>query len=97
MLSVEDLRFQYRSGPEILKGVSFTLEKGKFLAILGNNGAGKSTMLKCLNRIISPKRGKICMDEEDLLCMPTREVAKRIAFVSQTCLLYTSPSPRDTR
>lgn len=84
MLSVEDLRFQYRSGPEILKGVSFTLEKGKFLAILGNNGAGKSTMLKCLNRIISPKRGKICMDEEDLLCMPTREVAKRIAFVSQT-------------
>ena len=52
MLIVEDLKFSYRNGPEILRNISFSLEEGQFMAILGNNGAGKSTMLKCFNRIL---------------------------------------------
>ena len=78
MLNVENLSFHYRSGPEILRQVSFSLEEGQFLAILGNNGAGKSTMLKCFNQILRVEGG------EDLLTMTHREVARRVAFVSQT-------------
>lgn len=83
MLTVEHLKFSYRRGPEILRDVSFTLESGQFLAILGNNGAGKSTMLKCFNQILPPMEGSVTLDGEDLLAMPQREVAKRVAFVAQ--------------
>ena len=84
MLNVENLSFHYRNGPEILRQISFSLEDGQFLAILGNNGAGKSTMLKCFNQILRVEGGHVWMDGEDLLTMTHREVARRVAFVSQT-------------
>lgn len=84
MLSVENLTFRYRGGPEVLRDVSFTLEEGKFLAVLGNNGAGKSTMLKCFNQILQVGGGHVWMDGEDLLALSHREVARRVAFVSQS-------------
>lgn len=84
MLKVKNLKFRYPGGPQILKEIDFELEDGKFLAVLGNNGAGKSTMLKCFNRIIDPEEGSICLDGEEIRRMSMREVAKRIAFVAQT-------------
>lgn len=84
MLKVENLNFHYKSGPKVLDAVNFTLESFRFLAILGNNGAGKSTMLKCFNKILIPDSGRILMDEEDLTKMSVREIAKRVAFVAQT-------------
>lgn len=84
MLSVKSLKFRYRTGPEILDQVDFQLEPGHFVAVLGNNGAGKSTMLKCLNQILKPESGSVQLNEEDLLTMPHREIAKRIAFVAQS-------------
>ena len=84
MLNVENLSFRYRGGPEVLRDISFSLEDGKFLAILGNNGAGKSTMLKCFNQILQVGGGHVWMDGEDLLALSHREVARRVAFVSQS-------------
>lgn len=84
MLEIRDICFQYQNGPKVLKNIDFSLETGEFLAILGNNGAGKSTLLKCLNKILTPYRGCISMNGEEILEMPTKEVAKRIAFVAQT-------------
>lgn len=63
MLNVESLSFHYRSGTEVLRQISFSLEDGKFLAILGNNGAGKSTMLKCFNQILRVGGGHVWMDK----------------------------------
>ncbi|MEG1633028.1 MAG: ABC transporter ATP-binding protein [Oscillospiraceae bacterium] len=83
MLTVEALRFHYHHGPEILKQVGFSLDGGRFMAILGNNGAGKSTMLKCFNKILRADGGSVCLDGEDLLQMSNREVAQRSAFVAQ--------------
>lgn len=84
MLRVKDLKFHYQGGPQVLKEINFKLEDGKFLSVLGNNGAGKSTMLKCFNRIIDPEAGSISLDGEEIRRMSMREVAKRIAFVAQT-------------
>ena len=84
MIEIKDLRYHYQGGPEILKSISFRLEEGRFLAILGNNGAGKSTMLKCFNKIIFPDSGSVVMDGEEILNLSAKEVAKRIAFVAQT-------------
>ena len=83
MLNVENISFHYRGGPEVLRDISFSLEEGQFLAILGNNGAGKSTMLKCFNQILQVGGGHVWMDGEDLLALSHREVARRVAFVSQ--------------
>lgn len=84
MLKIKNLKFHYQDGAEVLKNIDFELEEGHFLAILGNNGAGKSTMLKCINRIIDPDGGDILLNGEEIRKLPVREVAKRIAFVAQT-------------
>ena len=58
MLSVENLAYHYKGRPAVLKDVNFNVNTGEFLAILGNNGVGKSTMLKCFNKILTPDDGK---------------------------------------
>lgn len=83
MLRVNDLNFHYRGGPQILKDIDFELEQGKILAILGNNGVGKSTMLKCFNKILTADGGQAFLNDEDLLEMTNREIAQRVAFVAQ--------------
>jgi len=84
MMQVKELSFHYKGGGELLKNIGFELEEGKFLAILGNNGVGKSTLLKCFNHILRPESGQVLLNGENLLSMSTRELAKRVAFVSQT-------------
>lgn len=84
MLKIENLHYHYRGGPTVLEDVSFAVNDGEFLAILGNNGVGKSTMLKCFNKILTPDSGKVLMDGDDLLAMSRREIAKRVAFVAQS-------------
>lgn len=62
-LEVKDLRIRYnKSGPEILKGISFSVEPDDFLAIIGPSGAGKSTLIRCINRLIEPTSGDIFFD-----------------------------------
>jgi len=84
MLEVKNLSYHYHNGPAVLEDVSFSVEEGQFLAILGNNGVGKSTMLKCFNKILAPDAGQVLMDGEDLLKMSLREIARRMAFVAQS-------------
>ena len=83
MMEIKNVAYHYKGGPQVLKDVSFSLEPGQFLAILGNNGAGKSTLLKCFNHILKPDAGAVLLDGENLLSMSARDVAKRVAFVSQ--------------
>ena len=84
MMQVKNLSYHYTGSPEVLRDVSFDLEPGKILAILGNNGVGKSTLLKCFNHILKPDSGQVLLNEENLLTQSAREVAKQVAFVSQS-------------
>lgn len=84
MLTVENVSYRYKGGPEILNQVSFSVEDGRFLAILGNNGVGKSTLLKCINKILTPVSGDVRLDGSDLFRLPGRDLARKIAFVAQT-------------
>ena len=51
---------------EVLKGISFSLEKGQVLAIIGSSGGGKTTLLRCLNFLEMPDEGKLVLDGEPL-------------------------------
>lgn len=84
MIEAKGICFHYKNCPVVLQDVAFQAEEGQFLAILGNNGAGKSTLLKCMNGILKPDSGILLLDGEDLLTMPHRQVAQRVAFVAQT-------------
>ena len=74
-LEVRELRNRYtRSGPEILKGVSFNVEKDDFFAIIGPSGAGKSTLIRCINRLVEPNGGDVTLNGENITKMGKRDL-----------------------
>ena len=63
-VSIKDLWFRYsKESSDVLRGLTFTIEKGKVHCLLGGNGSGKSTLLKALAGIVKPQRGKILKAE----------------------------------
>lgn len=84
-LEVKDLRYGYTQAREVVKGVSFTAQAGECLAVLGVNGVGKTTMLKCINRIIRPSSGEVLVDGVPVGKLGGRALAQQIGYVSQGC------------
>ena len=77
MLEVKDLRIRYnRSGPEILKGINFSLKADNFLSIIGPSGAGKSTLIRCINRLVEPSSGNIFFEGVNITKLNQREMRK---------------------
>ena len=83
MLKVENLN-QYYGGSHILRDVSFEAPIGQVTTLLGRNGVGKTTLLKCLTGLVAPKTGRIVFAGEDLTPLPTHQrVAAGIGYVPQ--------------
>jgi urea transport system ATP-binding protein len=83
MLSVENLN-QYYGGSHILRDVCFTAETGKVTVLLGRNGVGKTTLLKCLMGLVPAKSGQIRFNGRDLTLLPPYErVRAGIGYVPQ--------------
>ncbi len=76
MLQIQDLVKVYEDGTQALKGVSFTVEDGEFVAIIGLSGSGKSTLLRCINRLIEPTSGKVIWDGVDITAADPRELRR---------------------
>jgi len=70
LLQVDNLQKRFGSN-HVLKGVSFTLEKGQVLAIIGSSGSGKTTLLRCLNFLETPDEGEISVAGQPLLHIGT--------------------------
>ena len=84
MLSVENVGFRYsKFSHPVLNGATLELKAGEVGILLGKNGSGKTTLFKNLLGINKPTGGKILFDGENLLKMPRRERARRIAYVPQ--------------
>ena len=79
MIHIDRLSYGYHKDKLVLKGISFAIEKGKILAILGKNGIGKSTLLSC----IANGEAGVYEDDKPLRKMSIRERAKRINYVPQ--------------
>lgn len=82
MLTVNELKFMYRN-KDVLKEIGFSIEQGQVIAVLGPNGVGKTTLLKCLNRILKARKGTVMLDEENLLDLGTMDIARRVGYVPQ--------------
>ena len=83
---VEDL-FVSRSGTEVLQGVSFGVEPGSVYALLGGNGAGKSTMLLTLLGFITPDSGSAHVLDNDVT-QRVSQVRQQIAYLPEAATLY---------
>lgn len=83
MLSICNLHFGYTKQIEILHGISCEIEQGELVSLLGPNGCGKTTLVKCINRIHDPWQGTIRLRELQLQSCSHSEIAKRIGYVPQ--------------
>ncbi|MDR0350299.1 MAG: ABC transporter ATP-binding protein [Coriobacteriales bacterium] len=82
-LYAEGLCVSYGEGQDVLHDVSLAIRDGAFSAIIGSNACGKSTLLKCLARMLKPRVGRVVLDGRDLASYHPREAAKRIGLLPQ--------------
>ena len=85
----DNVRFRYRpSTPEVLRGVSFELQRGQTLAIVGPTGSGKSTVVRLLTRAYSGYGGSIRVNGEELSGIPVERLSRMISVVHQNVFLF---------
>jgi ABC-type multidrug transport system fused ATPase/permease subunit len=85
----EDVTFSYAPDrPEVLKGVSFTVRKGSFVALVGPSGGGKTTIVRLLTRLIDPVGGSIAVDGVDLRQYTAASWRQHIGVVPQETFLF---------
>lgn len=80
LLKVENVHFKYPSGTEVLKGASFSADKGEVVSIIGRNGSGKTTLLLITAGLLEPQEGEVLFDEKPLK-EQLPEARKRIGLV----------------
>lgn len=83
MLEIKDLEVYY-GVIQAIKGVSFEVNEGEVIALIGANGAGKTTILHTITGLITPKAGKVIFEGEDITKMPGHKIVTRgIAHVPE--------------
>ncbi|OZV67922.1 ABC transporter ATP-binding protein [Winogradskyella aurantia] len=87
-IEFDNVRFSYVKDEEVLKGVSFKVEAGQTVAIVGATGAGKSTIINLLNRFYEINSGSIRIDGEDIRAMTLSSLRNQIAVVLQDVFLF---------
>ncbi len=85
----EDVTFEYPSSDtNVLNGISFEAKPGDFIGIMGHTGAGKSTILKLIERFYEPQSGRILVNGVDINNLKIDSIRARIGFVSQDPFLF---------
>ena len=84
----ENVHFSYHDARPILNGITFQVEAGKKVAIVGESGAGKSTIMKLLFRFYEPTRGTVCVNGQDISQVTQNSLRSHIAIVPQDTVLF---------
>jgi energy-coupling factor transport system ATP-binding protein len=82
-IELRNVSFSYAGGRPVLHDLSFSAERGGFLLVIGQNGVGKSTLLKLLNGILKPTSGEVLINGLDTATNPTSRLAKEICVTFQ--------------
>jgi len=83
LIKISDIYFTYPNGVEALKGVSLEVQDGEFLAIMGQNGAGKTTQVKHINGLLKPSKGTVLIDDLETMKSSVATLARKVGYVFQ--------------
>jgi ATP-binding cassette subfamily B protein len=87
-LELRGVTFGYEAGQPVLHDVSFTVQAGQTVALVGATGAGKSTLVKLLARFYDPQQGAVLIDGHDLRDVTSRSLREQLAVVPQEAFLF---------
>lgn len=87
-LIFDNVHFHYVESQPVLRGLSFRVEQGETLAIVGANGCGKSTLINLILRFYDPTQGRILLGDVDLEDIRRKDLRRRIALVTQKAVLF---------
>jgi ATP-binding cassette subfamily B multidrug efflux pump len=87
-INFKKVHFSYIKGEEVLKGISFSVNAGETVAIVGATGAGKSTIINLVNRFYEIDKGEICIDNHNIEQYTLPSLRKQIAVVLQDVFLF---------
>ena len=83
-ISIDDLEFSYSKETIILHDITLDISNPQLISIIGPNGVGKSTLIHCINRILSPTKGTVIVDEMSVKDYNIKDLAKKIGYVPYT-------------
>jgi len=83
IINIEELEYIYPDGTRALDNISLRINRGEFVALIGQNGSGKTTLAKCMSGIYKPTKGRIIVDGLDVKISPTSKIATKIGYVFQ--------------
>ena len=87
-VAIDRARFAFRSGEDVIRGLTLSIEPGSTTALVGPSGGGKSTILGLLQRFYTLYSGKILIDGQDIAGVDLASLRAKIAFVSQDAFLF---------
>jgi iron complex transport system ATP-binding protein len=82
-IKVVDASFAYNGSGNVFENITFSIEKGEVLCILGPNGTGKTTLIKCLNRLLKLNTGNIFLKDKDIYSFNSKDLARQIGYIPQ--------------
>ena len=93
MLQIDGVSKVYKGGDKALENISFSVEQGEFISVIGKSGAGKTTLFRMLNGMIKPTTGSIIIDNQDFAKLKgkkKKDIQKTIGTIYQDfCLVDT--------
>ena len=87
-LELDDLRYSYVPGQRLLEHLTFVVEPGRTVAVVGETASGKSTLTTLLSRLVDPDAGRVLIDGADLRDLARGELARHLALVPQTAFMF---------
>jgi len=82
-VKVVDASFAYNGSGNVFENINFSIGKGEVLCILGPNGTGKTTLIKCLNRLLKLNSGDIFLKGENIYSFNSKDLARQIGYIPQ--------------